>query len=118
MHFWWYTDWYDSNAYRAHQPRAGLGDHAQPEGPSSPAEVAARSRDEQLLRAVGGALFDDAEVTGGQMHLSVQNGVVILEGEVDTPLTRAAAVAAAWSVTGVADVCNVLAVTERKYGRS
>jgi hypothetical protein len=52
----------------------------------------------------------DPLVSGGQMVVTVQNGVVILEGYADTAETREAAVRRAWATPGVFDVCNMLTV--------
>ncbi|WP_158277882.1 BON domain-containing protein [Pseudosporangium ferrugineum] len=71
-------------------------------------------RDHLILRAVADALFTDPEVTGGHINLGVQNGVVILDGDVDSEPTRSAAAACAWTVEGVTDVCNALTVTKRR----
>ncbi|MET8147085.1 BON domain-containing protein [Actinoplanes sp. NPDC049668] len=108
MIFWWYTDWFNGPAY-AGQRRTGHARHdLNPPGPvqTSPG----LSRDQGLLIAVAEALLDDPALTGGYIDLSVQNGVVILDGEVDTQATHTAAVAQAWSVAGVADVCDALAL--------
>lgn len=58
------------------------------------------------------ALLDDAEVTGGRIELSVRNGVVILDGEVDA----VGGGSLAWSVTGVTDVCDALVTTNQRHG--
>ncbi|MGA5298933.1 BON domain-containing protein [Nucisporomicrobium flavum] len=93
---WWYTDWYNGAPYSRQFPAAhGNG---------------ARTRDERLARAVADAVLADPVVTGGRIDLGVQNGVVILDGDVDTEASRRAVVALAWSVPGVTDVCNALAV--------
>ncbi|MEU8659755.1 BON domain-containing protein [Actinoplanes philippinensis] len=68
-----------------------------------------------MLGAVAEALLADAAVTGGHLDLRIQNGVVILDGEVDTDDTRAAVTDRVWSIPGVADVCDALRVTGRRY---
>lgn len=116
MYFWWYPDWYNGAAYRAEtrQVNAGGRDH---DRAGSGGERPAPSRDQQLTWAVADALVDDPTVTGGRIDLSVQNGVVILDGEADTEDTQCAAVARAWSVPGVRDVCNALTVVQRQSRR-
>ncbi|GGK99857.1 BON domain-containing protein [Mangrovihabitans endophyticus] len=70
-----------------------------------------RDIDERLVDEVAAGLVDDVAVTGGQLHLCVQNGVVILDGTVQSESVRAAAVARAWATPGVMDVCDALVVT-------
>ena len=50
------------------------------------------------------------------MIVTVQNGVVILEGYADTTRTRSAAGRRAWATPGVYDVCNLLAVDPGHLG--
>lgn len=115
MHFWWYTDWYNGTAYPGGSRTPGRCGHDR-----SPAHTGKQPpslrRDLLLGQAVADALLDDAEVTGGRIELSVRNGVVILDGEVDTEVTRSAAVAVAWSVTVVTDVCDALVTTNQRHG--
>jgi osmotically-inducible protein OsmY len=66
--------------------------------------------DEVLVDLVVGRLIATAEVRGRDVCVSVQNGVVIMEGYVDSAESKTAAGTLAWSVPGVTDVCNVLAV--------
>jgi osmotically-inducible protein OsmY len=66
--------------------------------------------DEQLVDLVAGRLIATAEVRGRQVSVMVQNGVVILEGAVDSVDSKRAAGRLAWSTPGVTDVCNVLVV--------
>ncbi|MEV4704328.1 BON domain-containing protein [Actinoplanes sp. NPDC049316] len=103
MYPWWYTDWYNGASY-PRRPQA-----ADEQRGSARADTP-RTRDERLARAVADAVLADPVVTGGRIDLGVQNGVVILDGEVDTESTRRAVVALAWSVPGVTDVCNALSV--------
>jgi hypothetical protein len=108
MYFWWMSDWYNGAAYagRAHPP---LRDHR---ADIETSVVAAPDR--QLLRVVVEALLTDPAVTGGRLDVQLQNGVVIVEGEVDTADIRAAVVERAWSVPGVVDVCDIILVTGRR----
>lgn len=63
-----------------------------------------------LARLIVDELVRDPQVRAGHVVVTVQNGVVILAGQVDDPGTRTAAVRRAWAVPGVFDVCNRLAV--------
>ncbi|UQU61298.1 BON domain-containing protein [Couchioplanes caeruleus] len=103
MYPWWYTDWFNGASYSRQFPPAD-GRHG------AAGEDAARTRDERLARAVADAVLAAPGVTGGRIELGVQNGVVILDGDVDTEATRREVVALAWSVPEVADVCNALTV--------
>ena len=92
MYYWWYTGWYSGDSPAGQNP------------------------DQRLMMTVLDALFDDAAVTG-EIDLNVQNGVVILDGKVGSESARTAVVARVWSVPGVADVCDALAVERRPGGR-
>ncbi|MEU4214149.1 BON domain-containing protein [Actinoplanes sp. NPDC026623] len=104
MSYWWYPDWYNGQSYLGRSRPAG-----EPDGGRDVTDPQKR-----LARAVAEAFFDDAAVTGGQFDLSVQNGVVILDGVADTEASRSAAVVRAWSVPGVRDVCNALTVKKHR----
>jgi hypothetical protein len=65
-----------------------------------------------LSHLVADEMNQDPELSGGQMVVTVQNGVVILEGYADTSETREAAVRRAWATPGVFDVCNMLTVDD------
>lgn len=64
--------------------------------------------DDDLAWRVAARLVDDPEVIEGEVRVSVQNRVVILQGHVPTPEARIAASRRAWSTPGVFDVCNRL----------
>ncbi len=64
-----------------------------------------------LAGLVADEMIRDPAVGSGQMVVMVQNGVVILQGHVDTPDTRSAAARRAWATPGVFDVCNMLIVS-------
>jgi osmotically-inducible protein OsmY len=64
--------------------------------------------DDILLDAVAGRLLSESRVRGRRVLVSVQNRVVILEGEVDSEDAKEAAGTRAWSTPGVFDVCNLL----------
>ncbi|AGL16432.1 BON domain-containing protein [Actinoplanes sp. N902-109] len=112
MYYWWYADWYDGLSY---QGRSGAPGATHRDGNAG--EAQALTPDRRLLQAVADALFDEAAVAGGTIDVSVQNGVVILDGEVCSEATRRAAVATAWSVPGVRDVCAVLDVSRKRRRR-
>jgi hypothetical protein len=63
-----------------------------------------------LARLVVDELVRDRQIRAGHVVVTVQNGVVILEGQVDDPQTQAAAARRAWAIPGVFDVSNRLTV--------
>jgi hypothetical protein len=66
--------------------------------------------EEFLTNLIAEEMIRDPDVRAGRMVVMVQNGVVILQGYVDTDDTRSAAVRRAWATPGVFDVCNMLTV--------
>jgi len=64
--------------------------------------------DELLVDRVADRLVADTEIHGRHVQVSVQNGVVILEGSVDSVDVKDAAGRCAWATPGVNDVCNML----------
>ena len=70
--------------------------------------MTADDADAGLVRLVAEALAGDPLVRGRHVDVTVQNRVVILEGEVESPHARDAAASRVWSVPGVYDVCNLL----------
>ncbi len=64
--------------------------------------------DVQLAHRVADRIISDPAIHGGQMEISVQNRVVILDGSIDSAAARDAAGRQAWSTPGVHDVCNRL----------
>jgi osmotically-inducible protein OsmY len=66
--------------------------------------------DDVLVDLVAGRLIATAQVRGRQVCVSVQNGVVIMEGCVDSAESKRAAGRLAWSTPGVRDVCNMLSI--------
>jgi osmotically-inducible protein OsmY len=105
MYFWWFTGPYNPAAV-GHRGNSSAEPHTAREQ---------RNADERLLETVADSLLADEEITGGHLHLRAQNGVVILDGEIDTEDTRAAVSERVWSVPGVTDVCDALRVTGRRY---
>ncbi|SNY25618.1 BON domain-containing protein [Paractinoplanes atraurantiacus] len=98
MYYWWYPDGYSSpwRNSRAETPRTeatGSGDG--------------------LVRLAEELLADPR--IRGQISLDLQNGVVILDGQVGTERARDRATALAWSAPGVTDVCNALTVSHRRW---
>jgi hypothetical protein len=63
-----------------------------------------------LVDLIAEEMIRDPGIRAGRMLVTVQNGVVILQGYVDTDDTRTAAARRAWATPGVLDVCNMLAV--------
>ncbi|MEU4235999.1 BON domain-containing protein [Actinoplanes sp. NPDC026619] len=74
--------------------------------------VARGSADEWLAGRTAQALAFDPLIYGRRLEILVQNGVVILLGELASAESRAAASSRAWTVEGVVDVSNQLAVSE------
>jgi osmotically-inducible protein OsmY len=72
--------------------------------------VARRSADEWLVDCAAVALATDPLVHGRRLELLVQNGVIILLGELGSVEAKEAASRRAWTVEGVVDVCNRLTV--------
>ncbi|GLZ01123.1 BON domain-containing protein [Actinoplanes sp. NBRC 103695] len=68
--------------------------------------------DEFLLDLVPSRLIATSQIRGKQVTVMVQNGVVILEGPVDSTDAKDAASGLVWSTPGVRDLCNLLAVHE------
>lgn len=105
MYFWMYPEFYPTAPFR--------GSAA---GPAAGAEQDRhRTVDQRLLHEVARALLDDPAVTDGCLDLHVQNGVAILAGDIGSQEARRAAVAAAASIPGIRDVCDVLLVTGASY---
>jgi osmotically-inducible protein OsmY len=67
-------------------------------------------RDDVLVDIVAGRFMATAEVFGRLISVAVQNGVVIMEGTVDSVESKAAAGRLAWTTPGVVDVLNALEV--------
>jgi osmotically-inducible protein OsmY len=80
-----------------------LGRHSDPDD-------SALEGDELLLHLVAEALAGDQEIRGRHLDVTVQNGVVILEGVVSSLTARSAASRRAWAVPEVRDVCNCLMI--------
>lgn len=107
MFFWMYPDWFSET------PSSGTA-----AGPSATAgNDPEHTVDQRLLDEVSRALLSDPAVTDGTIEVNVQNGVAILDGDIGSPEARTAAMAAAASVPGVRDVCDVLFVTGTSHRR-
>jgi hypothetical protein len=78
--------------------------------------VTARSSDDRLATQVAQALRCDPLVYGRHLEVMVQNRVTILIGELGSVGARAAAGRQAWTIPGIRDVCNRLAVTSAAAG--
>jgi BON domain len=70
-----------------------------------------RLDDEHLATRTATALQEDPLVTGRRLEVLVQNGVVILLGELDSTEARAAARRRVWRVPGVRDLCNRIGIS-------
>ena len=68
--------------------------------------------DIRLTYRVAEALLSDDRVRHQRVAVEVQNSVVLLSGSVDSSSTKQAAGDTARGVTGVADICNTLRVTD------
>jgi osmotically-inducible protein OsmY len=64
--------------------------------------------DAALVEQVAERLVAETEIRGRLVQVTVQNSVVILEGNVDSVAVKCAAGRLAWTTPGVADVCNML----------
>lgn len=83
-----------------------MGDHA-----PFPGQAPTRP-DEDIKRDVDTALFYDDVVSSLGIKVSVNNGVVNLDGEVNSERAKRSASEDAWEVPGVKDVKNELQVNE------
>ncbi|XVV10109.1 BON domain-containing protein [Actinoplanes sp. CA-131856] len=70
--------------------------------------IARLEADETLADLTARALSADPKVCGHYLEIVVQNGVVILQGELDSDDAREAARQRAWTVPGVYDVCQMI----------
>ncbi|GIF01253.1 hypothetical protein Ari01nite_87170 [Paractinoplanes rishiriensis] len=66
--------------------------------------------DELIADRLAVSIKQNPQVRGRYLEIHVQNGVVILLGEVDTADARTVARGLAWAVPGVSDVCNRISV--------
>lgn len=67
-----------------------------------------REVDDALVDRVAERFIASVDVRGRRVFVMVQNGVVILEGIVDSEESKHAAGRLAWQTPGVVDVCNML----------
>ncbi len=67
--------------------------------------------DTRIRSDVSNRLWEDSQVDAGDVTLGVDNGVVTLDGSVDSRWAKRIAEDIAWSVPGVRDVINSLTVT-------
>jgi len=80
--------------------------------PEAEAGTGAEAVDERLAHLVADRLIAEPAIRGGQLVITVQNRVVILDGRIDSTEAKAAASRQAWSTPGVYDVCNRLVADE------
>jgi osmotically-inducible protein OsmY len=69
--------------------------------------------DDVIARWVADRILDDPAILSGHLVVDVQNGVVILEGRMDSAEACAAASRQAWATAGVRDVSNRLITAAR-----
>ncbi|MCA2219016.1 BON domain-containing protein [Jidongwangia harbinensis] len=77
---------------------------------SSPGPAAARDPGRELAHRVADRILTDPAIRTGELEISAQNGVVILDGRIDSAAAKEAAGRHAWSTPDVHDVCNRLVV--------
>nr|WP_221383139.1 BON domain-containing protein [Actinoplanes polyasparticus] len=70
--------------------------------------VAGLNADDRLADLAAEELSSDPRIRGSRLEISVQNGVVILQGELESEDAREAARRRAWSLPGIRDVCDVV----------
>ncbi|WP_250034142.1 BON domain-containing protein [Paractinoplanes maris] len=68
--------------------------------------IARLTADEQLAEQVAAALSSDPLIRGRRLEIIVQDGVVILQGELDSEEAREAARHRVWTLPGVRDFCD------------
>ena len=100
-----FPHWPDfSNAwYRGRWPDRNGNDQA--------ADVGERL-DLRLVHEVADRFIADPVIRGGELRITVQNRVAILEGSIDSAAAREAAVRQAWATPGIQDVLNCLQARE------
>ena len=100
-----FPHWPDfSNAwYRGRWPDRNGNDQA--------ADVGERL-DLRLVHEVADRFIADPVIRGGELRITVQNRVAILEGSIDSAAAREAAVRQAWATPGIQDVLNCLRAGE------
>lgn len=69
--------------------------------------------DEALKRLVTESIEELVMIGGEHIEVSVEDGIVTLEGEVFRPRLKALAVGSAWELSGVQDVINNILITDR-----
>lgn len=68
--------------------------------------------DDEIRRIVQAQLAEMIMLDGEHIEVLVTGGIVYLEGEVLRPRLKALAVAAAWELSGVQDVCNDIVIKD------
>jgi len=115
-----FPDWLPSDGWpdRNHQPGQPDGDATEDRDGTAErlddliGRIGSRTADEWLAGRTAEALRMDPLVRGPYLEVMVQNGVVILLGELSSLEARQAAGRCVWRVSGVRDVCNRLSVAE------
>lgn len=70
--------------------------------------VARLNADDRLAGLAAEALSSDPLIRGSHLEVIVQNGVVILQGELESEDAREAARQRAWTLPGIRDVCDAV----------
>ncbi|MCM4083833.1 BON domain-containing protein [Paractinoplanes hotanensis] len=70
--------------------------------------VAGLNADDRLADLAAENLSSDPLVRGSRLEIIVQNGVVILQGELESEEAREAARRRAWTLPGIRDVCDAV----------
>jgi len=112
-----FPDWLHSDSWPEWNRRPGQPGGDPPDGHDSRAErpgddvfgrIGGQTADEWLAGRAAEALRMDPLVQETFLEVLVQNGVVILLGELGSAEAREAASRCVWRVSGVWDVCNRL----------
>jgi osmotically-inducible protein OsmY len=88
----------------------GPGEDEVPDRPREWIAEIAMDADDFLAGHIAAALVADPHLTIGGLRVTVQNRVVMLDGQVGTADDRIVAAGRVWAVPAVLDVCNRLAV--------
>jgi osmotically-inducible protein OsmY len=74
------------------------------------------ARDMDITAKIKHTLYEDAVTSGNDIHVTTDNGVVILTGEVHVDHEAMEAAKIAWTTPGVREVVNQLVVTNKRIG--
>lgn len=68
--------------------------------------------DDEIERLIKRDLEEELKISGEYIDVEVRNGIVKLEGEVFRPRLKALADGAAWELSGVRDVINMIEISD------